>query len=178
MSGYHENGQMVYSNNPDYWAYSIPYVNVCHVFDLYQTNDMSRLDINAYTTNICESLIKAYGYSSDTFDLKVDVPQIYFNIDSAIPIGLVLNELVTNSFKYAYKHVKKPALTITLTTEGQHTLHIMDNGTSFTKADWDKKTTSFGKQLITSLTHQIGGKLNLTTEGGTHFKIILPTTIL
>jgi parallel beta-helix repeat protein len=145
---------------------------------LYQTDDMSRLDIKAYTINICESLMRAYGYSHDDFDLTVDVPPIYFNIDSAIPIGLILNELVTNSFKYAYKDVAKPALTIRLTQEGLLTLHIKDNGTSLTKEDWESKSSSFGKQLITSLTHQISGKLSLDTEGGTHFEIILPITIL
>jgi two-component sensor histidine kinase len=140
---------------------------------LYQTDDSGHLDIKAYTTNICESLMYAYGYSHHNFSLTVEVPQLYFDIDKAIPIGLIINELVTNSFKYAYENVDKPALSVILTPDFPYTFNVIDNGNALTKADWERKTMSFGKQLILSLTQQINGKLTLHTESGTHFKITL-----
>jgi two-component sensor histidine kinase len=145
---------------------------------LYQTDDVSTLDIKTYITNLCESLMSAYGYSPDNFDLTINVPQTQLSVDSAIPIGLILNELVTNSFKYAYKNVKDPALTIGFNLDNEPTLDVIDNGTQFRKADWERPSMSFGKQLINSLTQQISGQLSLNTEGGqTHFQIVLPQLV-
>jgi two-component sensor histidine kinase len=142
---------------------------------LYQNDDVSTLDIKAYITNLCESLMSAYGYSHDNFDLTINVPQTQLSVDSAIPIGLILNELVTNSFKYAFKNVQKPALTIGFNLDNEPTLDVIDNGKTFSNVEWERPSLSFGKQLINSLTQQISGQLKLNTEGGqTHFQIVLP----
>lgn len=92
--------------------------------------------------------MQAYGYSPDNFDLTIDVPQTQLSADSAIPIGLLLNELVTNSFKYAYKGVQKPALTVRFNLDNEPTLDVIDNGKTFSKAEWERPSLSFGKQLI------------------------------
>jgi two-component sensor histidine kinase len=141
---------------------------------LYQTDDVSTLDIKSYITHLCESLMAAYGYSHHDFDLHIEVPQIYFDVDSAIPIGLIINELVTNSFKYAYKKTQKPLLKVVLQIEQELTLSVRDNGTDFKKADWERASMSLGKQLIQSLAQQVNGKLSLNTDFGTHFKIQFP----
>ncbi len=141
---------------------------------LYQTDDVSTLDIKSYITHLCESLMAAYGYSHADFDLRIEVPNIYLDADSAIPIGLIINELVTNSFKYAYKKTRKPLLKLVLRMEAEITLLVSDNGTDFKKADWERASTSFGKQLIHSLVQQINGQLSLSTDLGTHFNIRFP----
>jgi two-component sensor histidine kinase len=141
---------------------------------LYQTDDVSSLDIKSYIRHLCESLRAAYGYSHYDFDLQIEMPQIYFDVDSAIPIGLIINELVTNSFKYAYENTQKPLLKVALSVEEEITLLVSDNGTDFKKADWERASMSFGKQLIQSLTQQINGKLSLNTDFGTHFSIRFP----
>jgi two-component sensor histidine kinase len=144
---------------------------------LYQTNDVSALDIKSYIRHLCEGLMAAYGHSYHNFNLQIDVPQIYLNVDSAIPIGLIINELVTNSFKYAYKKGQKPLLKVTLSMENELILSVSDNGTTFKKEDWERPSMSFGKQLIHSLTRQINGQLSLNTDLGTHFSIRFPKPV-
>jgi two-component sensor histidine kinase len=141
---------------------------------LYQTDNVSTLDIKLYITNLCEGLMAAYGYSHDNFDLQIEVPQIYLDVDRAIPIGLIINELVTNSFKYAYQMGQKPLLQVALSLENEVTLSVRDNGANFKKEDWERTSMSFGKQLVHSLTRQINGQLSLNTDLGTHFSIRFP----
>jgi two-component sensor histidine kinase/tetratricopeptide (TPR) repeat protein len=141
---------------------------------LYQTDDVSHLDIKAYITDLCESLMRAYGYSHDNFQLKIEVPETALNVDSAIPIGLMLNELVTNSFKYAYKNTKTPSLFVGFSAENEPTLTVIDNGNSFDIATWEKPSMSFGKQLINSLSQQLGAKISISTAIGTAFTIRMP----
>jgi two-component sensor histidine kinase len=141
---------------------------------LYQTDDVSTLDIRAYITNLCERLMQAYGYTKDNFDLKIDLPKAQFKVDNAIPIGLIINELVTNSFKYAYKNVENPSLRIDFKTGQETILTIKDNGRNFDKKEWEQASQSFGKTLVHSLALQIKAKLDLNTDDGTMFSIIFP----
>jgi two-component sensor histidine kinase len=80
-------------------------------------------------------------------------------VDLAIPIGLILNELVTNSFKYAYQQVPDPTLEIKFKTEGGIYLKVKDNGVGIDMDKWNSKgRRSFGKQLIVSLSKQVSGQ--------------------
>jgi signal transduction histidine kinase len=88
--------------------------------------------------------------------------------------GLIINELVTNSFKYAYQMGQKPLLQVALSLENEVTLSVRDNGANFKKEDWERTSMSFGKQLVHSLTRQINGQLSLNTDLGTHFSIRFP----
>lgn len=143
---------------------------------LYQTDTLTRIDVRAYLTDLAESLMRAYGYSHDDFNLDLRVEEEWLDVDVAIPLGLIVNELVTNAFKYAYQRVDDPSLQISLTNHDGLTLDVADNGPGLDLSRWHTPEGSFGKQLIQSLGEQLGGQLSLETRQGTHFTLRIPET--
>ncbi len=138
---------------------------------LYQTDLLTSINMREYITDLCENLMTAYGYGRDNFDLDLNIEQEELDVDLAIPLGLILNELLTNAFKYAYHDVEKPSLVISLTGERDLTLDIQDNGPGIDEAAWQSKRGSFGKRLINNLSDQIGGDYQIENDGGTHYKL-------
>jgi two-component sensor histidine kinase len=141
---------------------------------LYQTKTTSRVNIQEFITELSENLMHAYGYKAHNFNLQVQVNVQELEADLAIPVGLILNEVVTNAFKYAYKNVTGPALHISLQEQANKLqLTIGDNGRGLTEKAW-KNSTSFGRQLILSLTQQLEGALQLNCENGSLFTFTFP----
>uniref|UniRef100_UPI00037198E6 sensor histidine kinase n=1 Tax=Spirosoma spitsbergense TaxID=431554 RepID=UPI00037198E6 len=130
---------------------------------LYRTDNVLRVNLGEYVTDLAESLMQAYGYSHDTFDLRIMVDQHEVNVDMAIPLGLILNELLTNAFKHAYRDVDRPALSIRLQHNDGLTLEVEDNGPGFDTERWQhpEQLESFGWQLINSLSQQVGGLMTV-----------------
>ena len=85
---------------------------------LYQTDKLATINIKEYITNLAESLMVAYGYGVDDFILNIRVEDQEIDVDTAIPLGLIINELLTNSFKYAYRGVSQPTLDISFKGKG------------------------------------------------------------
>lgn len=98
------------------------------------------------------------------------------DVDTAVPIGLITNELVTNSLKHAFSERKKGQIAITLTTDENDMLqlHITDNGQANTNGGAPKDGGGFGTLLVQLLTTQLGGQFKKTTEGGTAITIRFP----
>ncbi len=138
---------------------------------LYQTDLLTSINMREYIVDLCENLMTAYGYGRDNFDLNLNIEQEELDVDLAIPIGLILNELLTNAFKYAYQDVQKPRLAISLTGDRDLTLEIKDNGPGIDQGEWQRKSGSFGKRLIKNLSDQIGGDYQIENDGGTHYKL-------
>ena len=100
---------------------------------LYQTDQLTVVDMRAYLTDLAQSLMQAYGYQADAFRLQLDIDKQELDVDIAIPLGLIVNELVTNAFKYAYIHQQHPLLRIGLHRDKDPllsglTLEVQDNG--------------------------------------------------
>jgi two-component sensor histidine kinase/tetratricopeptide (TPR) repeat protein len=153
---------------------------------LYQTDRVTVINMDEYLTDLAVSLMRAYGYQTNEFDLQLDITQKELDVDVAIPLGLIVNELVTNAFKYAYNTGRKPFLRISLhqgakSVDPTITLEIQDNGPGIKEVDWQRRTNnraSFGKRLVTSLTEQLEGKLELSTMNGALFRLCIPQTRL
>jgi two-component sensor histidine kinase len=142
---------------------------------LYKTDTLTNVNIKDYVTDLVETLMSAYGYTHDSFDLEVNITKEIIDVDKALPIGLIINELVTNAMKYAYKEVSRPLLHIGLVErDGNIVLKVKDNGPGMDELEWKKKTGSFGKQLITALSKQLRGKQSVTSSGGTIFTVVIP----
>ncbi len=147
---------------------------------LYRTDTVTRIDMADYITDLAESLMRAYGYGPDSFDLHLTVEQHDMDVDVAIPLGLILNELLTNAFKYAYTRPAighRPSLHVALRQQDGLTLEVQDNGPGVNLTHWqtpDLDTDSFGRQLIWSLTEQVGGQLRVRNHNGAHFQLIIP----
>jgi two-component sensor histidine kinase len=141
---------------------------------LYQTKTTSRVNIQEFIAELSENLMHAYGYNDDNFNLQLTIGIKELEADIAIPAGLILNEVVTNAFKYAYKNVPAPALHITLREDGHKLLlTIADNGRELTEKAW-RQSGSFGRQLIQSLTQQLEGSMQLNCDAGSVFTFAFP----
>ena len=141
---------------------------------LYNTDNVSRLNIKLYLTELAESLMQAYGYSADSFNLQINAENPELDVDMAIPIGLIVNELITNSFKYAYEGIEHPSLIINFKNDKDITLQLQDNGIGIDESVMNKNSGSFGKKLIKGLTNQINGKCRFENNHGTYFELTIP----
>ena len=151
---------------------------------LYQTDNVTTVNMSDYLTELAHSLMRAYDYQPNEFDLQLNIEQQNLDVDMAMPLGLIVNELVTNAFKYAYSNLvgKRPLLRIDLRPQAgasQQTiiLEVQDNGPGIDQTDWQKKgaKASFGKRLITSLSEQLEGEFELLKRNGTLFRLSMPT---
>lgn len=149
---------------------------------LYQTDNVTTVDMQRYITDLAESLLTAYGYDPADVDLQIVVKQPVLDVDLAVPLGLILNELLTNSFKYAYAEVARPKLRIYLGTDyeldGELLLEVHDNGPGLDLAQWHQPSGSFGKRLITSLSEQVGGEMELLNQHGALYRLHVAAPVL
>lgn len=144
---------------------------------LYQTDDVTAVDMQLYLTTLVQSLRATYGLTATAFELVLDVAALHLEIDVAVPLGLLFNELLTNAFKYAIRPAGavKPVLRVALRAdEGGHLLaEVQDNGPGFDPVA-AQNGSSFGQRLIRALTEQLGGQLAVDVSAGTYYRIHLP----
>jgi two-component sensor histidine kinase len=142
---------------------------------LYQSKDIARIDFAEYIRNLSGNLIRSYGSSPAMVKLVIDADQISLGVDTAIPCGLIINELVTNSLKYAFQDCQIGEVRVSLKHEndgGLYRLVVADNGVGLPESIEPRKTTSLGLQLVTTLVDQLNGTIEVKRENGTEFIII------
>jgi PAS domain S-box-containing protein len=147
---------------------------------LYQSNNMAMISFSEYVQNLLANLFYSYDINPDAIKLKVNVDNIFLNIDTAIPCGLIINELVSNSMKHAFPRGRKGEIRVEMLAgngmEGKSahpyfTLIVSDNGCSLPK-DLDlRNTNSLGLQLVLDLVEQLGGIIEVDRNAGASFKI-------
>ncbi len=141
---------------------------------LYQTDKVTNINIKEYISDLTESLMSAYGFDPDGFDLQLNIDQEELDVDIAMPLGLILNELITNSFKYAFNDSKRPLLIVNLKTTQGLTLEVQDNGPGLDLNQWDNAKKSFGKKLIKGLSKQLGGEIFIENRNGAFYRLTIP----
>jgi len=142
---------------------------------LYQTSDLARINVEEYIQSLTMNLFHSYTVNPG-IKLSMDVSDLYFNIDTAVPLGLIINELVSNSLKYAFKDRDEGEIRISLleTAEpGKYLLLIRDDGTGFPHELDFAESHSLGLQLVNTLVNQLDGEIEMITNGGTTFNIII-----
>ncbi len=145
---------------------------------LYKKDELTAVNMKEYLTDLAESLLASYGFDRDQFDLQIKIEREMMDIDKALPIGLIINEMITNSLKYAYQDIQHPSLLISLTEDINHlTFVIRDNGIGINEESWKQKNNSFGKQLISALCKQMRAQQSLVINGGTEFTITIPRQV-
>ncbi|WP_324677108.1 sensor histidine kinase [Hymenobacter sp. GOD-10R] len=150
---------------------------------LYQTDNVTTVDMQRYIPDLVDNLMTAYGYKPGSLDLNVQVEKARLDVDLAMPLGLILNELLTNAFKHAYGHVAQPSLRVYLGHDPEDSLRgllleVQDNGPGINPLQWQQFTGSFGKRLISSLSEQIGGSFELSSYAGTLFRLHISQHVL
>ncbi|MDY9922969.1 PAS domain S-box protein [Methanobacterium sp.] len=142
---------------------------------LYQTDDLARINVAEYIRSLSMNLFHSYTVNPG-IKLTLDVGDVYFNIDTAVPLGLIINELVSNSLKYAFCDQDDGEIHISLkeTDEsGVYHLKVWDDGVGF-PSDLDfNNTNSLGLKLVNTLVNQLDGEIDMVDDGGTGFHIII-----
>lgn len=142
---------------------------------LYQTEALTTIDMGEYASSLIQSLMGAYGYTSDTLRVDVTMSKQEIDVDLAIPLGLILNELLTNAFKYALPNTVDPKLSVDLKRQSDElSMRVADNGPGLDLSRWQRPGGSFGKRLIAGLLDQIGGIVSVENCNGTQFLIRIP----
>ena len=148
---------------------------------LYMADQLTSVNMDEYLTDLATGLMQAYGYHSGNFDLALTIEQKQLDVDAAMPLGLIANELITNSLKHAYANVTQPMLRIGLFWDKNDlVLEVHDNGSGLDLINWGKtgSRTSFGKQLISSLGNQLGARIDVRQQRGARFRIYVPSSSL
>ncbi|MBL4656069.1 MAG: PAS domain S-box protein, partial [Bacteroidia bacterium] len=141
---------------------------------LYQTKDFSSINISEYIENLSKNLVYSFGTECSFVNLKLDTDNIDLSLDTAIPCGLIINELVSNSLKYAFPDNHKGEIKITLKQKNKRLiLTIADNGVGLPSGLNFKKTESLGLQLVNTLVEQVNGDITKMNVKGTKFIITL-----
>jgi len=140
---------------------------------LYQSRDFAKIDTVDYIRKLTLSLFKSYKVNTNLIKLKVDVKDVFLDINTLIPCGLIINELVTNSLKHAFPGGRQGEINIDLSQDKDNkvTLTVADNGAGMPKSFDLKSEKSLGIRLVSILASQIGGSLEIEREKGTRFKI-------
>ena len=140
---------------------------------LYQSQNLSEIDLGSYLQQITESLIAHMG-RDDSVLLQADTEPMAINIDYAVPLGLVVNEIVTNSLKHAFPD-KKPGIIFLTLKKGLYNgieLTVGDNGIGLPEQLSLESSTSFGLQIISNLVvMQLGGEISVDRNNGTRYMI-------
>jgi PAS domain S-box-containing protein len=139
---------------------------------LYQSQDLARVDFAEYVRNLANHLFRSYGGNTNVIQLRLNVNDVFLGVDTAIPCGLIINELVSNSLKHAFPEGRAGEIRIELRADdGQLTLMVSDNGVGFLEDLDFRDTASLGLQLVNMLVEQLEGTIELDRSGGTAFKI-------
>jgi two-component sensor histidine kinase len=138
---------------------------------IYKAKSFAQLNFKVYLQKIVEHIAETYQ-SSKHVNVHNEIEDVNVNISNAIPLALIVNELITNSYKHAFKSKKEGVISISLNEDsnGLITLMISDNGKGFSKTDIPK--SSIGLDILEGLIDQIGGTLDfISNENGTKYQI-------
>lgn len=140
---------------------------------LYRSDDLAHIDLSQYIPNLVSSLFSSYNTRSNAIQLKTDIERVLLDIDTAIPCGLIINELVSNALKYAFPDEQTGEIAIGLhtATDRAVTLTVSDNGIGIPPTFDLTKMDSLGLKLVNDLVHQLEGRITMHSSHGTAFEI-------
>ncbi|MGQ9579296.1 MAG: sensor histidine kinase [Candidatus Aminicenantales bacterium] len=141
---------------------------------LYQQRAFHRIEFSSYLRLLSSHLFHAYKADSSLLQLRVEAEEIYFSLNTAIPCGLIVNELITNSLQHAFLPGQRGEIIVRLerAEDKRFILSVKDNGRGLS-TDFDiNHPESLGLEIVKILVKQLGGSLRVTTAPGTEFQII------
>lgn len=147
---------------------------------LYQSKNFSSIDIHEFITELIRNLFNSFGIESSEINTELKIDNVNLNADQAVYLGLLVNELVSNSLKHAFKKTsfgennvtqKKIFIGIQQDSNDDYSIKIGDNGCGFPENIDFKNTESLGLQLVMSLVKQLDGEISLNNSSGTEFLI-------
>jgi two-component sensor histidine kinase len=143
---------------------------------LYQSDSLAEISLRPYIENLVTILFRSYQTEPGRIQLFTHVEDIAVGIDAAVPIGLILNELISNALKYAFSDGQSGSIQIELFRESPETIifRCQDNGRGLPEGLDITKSKSLGLQLVTSLTRQLEGEVQFECQQGLMVLIKIP----
>lgn len=144
---------------------------------MYQSPDLAHIDFGEYIQDLVASLFSSYEVNSRAIAFNINVDShVLLGLDLAIPCGLIIHELVSNSLKYGFPQGGEGEILIAIAenVDQQFTITVSDNGIGLPPNFNFKNTASLGWQLVDALTQQIAGNINITSHDGLEFQITFP----
>jgi len=139
---------------------------------LYKSSDFARIDFSKYIEKLMTHLFSIYEGGKERIEFEVDVEDVFLDINKAIPCGLIINELVSNSLRHAFPNHMEGKISVEMLREnGKHILIVKDTGIGFPEEIDFRNAKTLGMQLVTDLVKQLRGTIKLAKDGATEFKI-------
>jgi PAS domain S-box-containing protein len=144
---------------------------------LYRSKNLARLDIDAFIKQLASHLFHVHGSAAARIRLQCDATGVELNLEQAVPCGLIVNELLSNSLKYAFPEGRTGQITVGIRSgeKGQAILIVADDGVGLPAALDIEQTESLGLKLVSILTQQLKGELQIERQRGTLFRILFQT---
>jgi two-component sensor histidine kinase len=146
---------------------------------LYQSELFTSIDFSKYLEQLMSSLQSAYNKPGKDIRYFIQSENIRLDIDTALPLGLITNELATNAFKYAFTDIDSGSITVDFrkTKDHKYLLRIADNGKGLPQGFDLEKTATLGLKLVKILIKQIRAKLDYRINHGTEFEVVFAENI-
>ncbi len=140
---------------------------------LYQSNNLKHINFSEYIRNLASNLNQSSNLFRENIQLEFDLDETFLTLDTAIPLGLIINELITNSFKYAFEESKTGSVKISLKHLNPQTysLSVSDTGKGLPNDIDIRNTETLGLQLVDTLVQQINASLSYSYQKGAIFVI-------
>ncbi len=138
---------------------------------LYQSSNLTYINFKEYVEKLIFDIFYSYGITTSAIESVLDIEDIHLNIDTAIPLGLIINELITNCVKYAFPKSEGTIFIKLKSLPEQMELIIADDGMGIPKDIDLENSKTLGLQLVNNLVNQLDGELKLNRNEGTEFKI-------
>ena len=141
--------------------------------NLYQSKDLTHINFSDYIFNLVSNLFLSYNIDNTQIKPILETENVNLNMETAVPCGLIISELISNSLKYAFPNGRNGEILISLKKiKNNYQLIIQDNGIGIPKEIVLDKLESLGLKLVFQLTYQINGKIEIKRTNGTEFKIL------
>ncbi|GAA0725807.1 hypothetical protein GCM10009430_32030 [Aquimarina litoralis] len=139
---------------------------------LYKGKDIDNVNFKQYLSGLMEAIKSSFDFTDSDIKFIISSDDEFYDIDVAIPLGIIINELVHNSMKYAFLETKEGKIEILSekTEDGKTKITVSDDGPGFSKSDTEQE--SYGLRLVNLLVRQIKGKINFSSVSGTRAEII------
>ena len=139
---------------------------------LYTADDVRGVDIQGYFEQLCQEIITVFGDEDKEIDYQVETHQLKLDIDTVIPLGLIVNELITNAIKYAFQEKDEGKIMIDVSQYGDKLrIQVQDNGIGMTEESL-KSANSFGWKMMRSLSRKLEAEIKIVNDSGTTVELM------
>jgi two-component sensor histidine kinase len=143
--------------------------------NLYQEGDLIGVDAKNYITSLTSSLWHSYNIETDRISLITEIDPVKLDVDIMIPMGLILNELISNSLKYAFRDGRPGSVQVSLKEEKEKLqLVVKDNGLGFNQKSPSLQKKTMGMKLINAFTQKLHGEIQIKSSDGTEIVLLIP----